>query len=118
MLRIPFNPSVSADQTVSVLTPEQLVMTLRLVWSERAKAWDIFVSSDNGELGMFRITERFPILYEHRVISPIKGDIIVLPLSEGKGKPLSDYDALGDSWGLFYINENDLKAWEKANGLG
>ena len=93
-------------------------MTLRLVWSERAKAWDIVVSSDNGELGMFRITERFPILYEHRAISPIKGDIIVLPLSEGKGKPLSDYDALGDSWGLFYIDENDLKTWEKANGLG
>ena len=58
MLRIPFNPSVSADQTVSVLIPEQLVM------------------------------------------------------------PLSDYDAIGDSWGLFYIDENDLKAWEKANGLG
>ena len=74
MLHIPFNPSVSADQTVSVLIPEQLVMTLRLVWSERAKAWDIVVSSDNGELGMFRITERFPILYEHRAISPIKGN--------------------------------------------
>lgn len=118
MLKIPFNSSVSADQTFQVLIPEQLVMTLRLVWSERAKAWDVSVSSDVGEIGMLRLVERFPLLYEHKALSPIEGDIIALPLSEGKGLPLSEYSALGESWGLFWISPEDLIEWEKAHGLG
>ena len=91
MLEIPFNPSISADQKFQVLIPEQMVITLRLLWNGRASAWFVTVSSDSGELGQFRLVERFPILREHKALSPIKGDIIVLPLSEGQGKPLSEY---------------------------
>ena len=83
MLEIPFNPSISADQKFQVLIPEQMVITLRLLWNGRASAWFMTVSSDSGELGQFRLVERFPILREHKALSPIKGDIIVLPLSEG-----------------------------------
>ena len=55
---------------------------------------------------------------EHKALSPIKGDIIVLPLSEGQGKPLSEYSALGDSWGIFWISPAELAEWEAANALG
>ena len=107
MLKIPFISSISADQTFQVLIPEQMVIMLRLLWNSRASAWFMTVSSDPGELGQFRLIERFPILREHKALSPIKGDIIVLPLSEGQGKPLSEYSALGDSWGLFWISPEE-----------
>ena len=110
MLEIPFNASISADQKFQVLIPEQMVITLRLLWNGRASAWFVTVSSDSGELGQFRLVERFPILREHRALSPIKGDIIVLPLSE--------YSALGDSWGMFWISPEELAEWEAANALG
>ena len=110
MLEIPFNPSISADQKFQVLIPEQMVITLRLLWNGRASAWFMTVSSDSGELGQFRLVERFPILREHKALSPIKGDIIILPLSE--------YSALGDSWGLFWISPEELAEWEAANALG
>lgn len=118
MLEIPFNPSISADQKFQVLIPEQMVITLRLLWNGRASAWFVTVSSDSGELGQFRLVERFPILHEHKALSPIKGDIIVLPLSDGQGKPLSEYSALGDSWGMFWISPEELAEWEAANALG
>ena len=110
MLEIPFNPSISADQKFQVLIPEQMVITLRLLWNGRASAWFMTVSSDSGELGQFRLVERFPILREHKALSPIKGDIIILPLSE--------YSALGDSWGMFWISPEELAEWEAANALG
>lgn len=119
MLRIPFDPSRSADQTFRVLIPERLVMTLRLVWNTRASGWDVTVTSDSGTIGMLRLVERFPLLHEHRALSPIEGDIIALPLSSsGSQAPLSEYSALGDSWGLFWLAPEDVAAWEAANGMG
>ena len=118
MLEIPFNPSISADQTFRVLIPERLVMTLRMVWNTRASGWDVTVTSDSGTIGMLRLVEKFPLLHEHKALSPIEGDIIALPLSSGSGAPLSDYSALGDSWGLFWLSPEDVAAWEAANGMG
>lgn len=117
MLRIPFNSSNSSDQTLSVLIPEKQVITLRLVWNTRALGWDVEVSYSTGVLGMFRLKPNWPLLYEHKALSPIEGDIIALPVSGSKQK-LDEYEALGTSWGLYWLSEEDLKIWEKANGLG
>lgn len=117
MLRIPFNPATSADQTFDVLVPEKLVLNLRLVWSVRAKRWDVTVSTTNGEIGMFRLLPAYPLLREHKALSPIEGDIIALPLS-GTAPSMEEYDALGKTWGLFWLSPEDVKAWEDANGLG
>lgn len=118
MLKIPFDASRSADQNFRVLIPERMVISLRLVWNTRASAWFITISSERGEIGAFRIVERWPILFSHKAISPIDGDIIALPLSDGKGKPLNQYDALGESWGLFWLSPEDVANWKVANGLG
>lgn len=119
MFRIPFNPSSSADQTFRVLIPELQVVELRLVWNVRGSGWDVMVSNTQGaQLGFLRLEPRTPLLYEHAALSPIAGDIVALPLSEGSGKPLTEYDALGDSWGLFWVSPDDMKEWRNANGLG
>lgn len=118
MLKIPFDPSKSADQNFQVLVPEKVVLTLRLTWSVRASAWDVHVSTDEKEIGMFRLVPRWPLLLEHKAISPIIGDIIALPVSASKNQDLSDYSALGNTWGLFWLSPEDVAAWEEANGLG
>ncbi len=96
-------------------------MTLRLVWNTRASAWDVVVSTsggtDGGEIGMLRLLPAYPLLREHKALSPIEGDIIALPLS-ANGTPLSEYGALGKDWGLFWLSPDDVAAWEGANGLG
>ena len=94
MLRIPFDPSKSADQSFQVLVPEKAVLSIRLVWP------------------------RWPLLKEHKASSPIEGDIIALPVSSSKQQELTEYDALGNSWGLFYLSPEDVAEWEAANGLG
>ena len=43
MLRIPFDPNKSADQSLEVLIPELQVVRLRLVWNTRAAGWDVLV---------------------------------------------------------------------------
>jgi hypothetical protein len=119
MLRIPFDPKKSADQSLRVLIPELQVMSLRLVWNIRAEGWNVMVADTEGaSLGYLRLVPNFPLLYEHKGLSPIVGDLIALPLTEGTGRPLTDYDALGESWGLFWLSPEDVKAWERANGLG
>ncbi len=118
MLKIPFNPSISADQTFRVLIPERMVISLRLTWNTRDSAWYMSISTDRGELGALKVVEQWPLLFSHKGLSPIDGDIIVFPLSDGKGKPLSEYDALGESWGLFWLSPEDVANWKAANGLG
>jgi hypothetical protein len=118
MMRIPFDPSRSADQSFSVLIPEHQVVELRMVWNTRASGWDVLVSGPSGSVGFLRLKPRWPLLLEHLAISPIDGDIIALPLQGGSGKGLDDFDALGSSWGLFWLSQDDVKAWRSANGLG
>lgn len=119
MLRIPFDPNKSADQSLQVLIPERQVIGLRLVWNVRASAWDVEVSNTSGgSAGFFRLEPKWPLLYEHAALSPIVGDIMALPLTRGQVAPLSEYGALGTTWGLFWLSDEDVEAWRKANGLG
>lgn len=118
MLKIPFDPSKSADQNFQVLVPEKVVLTLRLTWSVRASAWDIHVSTNEKEIGMFRLVPNWPVLLEHKSLSPILGDIIALPLSGNKGDELNEYESLGTTWGLFWLSPEDVEAWRQLNGLG
>lgn len=116
MLRIPFDPAISADQTFQVLVPEKVVLKLRLVWNCRASGWDVNVSADNGEIGMFRLVPSYPLLRNHKALSPIEGDIIAMPLS-GTAPEMKEYSDLGTTWGLFWLSPDDVRAWEAANGL-
>jgi hypothetical protein len=118
VLRIPFSSTQSADQSLKVLIPERQVIGLRLVWNNRASGWDVEVSSDSGSLGFLRLVPSWPLLREHRALSPIEGDIIALPLSSGSGAPLTEYSALGESWGLFWLSPEDVATWERGNDLG
>lgn len=118
MYRIPFDPSKSADQTFQVLIPERMVITLRMIWNTRSSLWNVTITTDRGEIGSLNLVEKFPLLYQHKALSPIDGDIVALPLSYDESKGLTEYDALGDSWGLFWVSPEEIEEWEKAHDLG
>lgn len=117
MMKIPFNPDKSADQKFQVLIPEQIVLTIRLYWNTRSSAWFIDVEGYTSELVGIKVVPRYPLLRNKDAVSPIFGDLIVVNLTTLK-TDFSEYSALGNTWGLFWITPEEVKTWEARNGLG
>lgn len=117
MMRIPFDPSISADQQFQVLLPERAVLTLTLRWNSRSGFWYMDVSAGSSSLQGIKVTPRWPLLLGHKALSPIEGNLIVLPLDKSAPDPIQ-YDALGSAWGLFWISPEDEARWEASHGLG
>lgn len=117
MMRIPFDPSISADQQFQVLLPEQAVLTLTLRWNSRSGSWYANVSSGSRTLYGLKVTPRWPLLRSHNASSPIEGDLIALPLDKSACAPIQ-YADLGSTWGLFWLSPEDVTRWEVGHGLG
>ena len=117
MMKIPFDPTISADQQFQVLIPERAVIMLTLRWNSRSGFWYADIESGGKVLNGLKIVPRWPILREHQALSPIEGDLMALPLSGNAPDPIL-YEGLGDSWGLFWLAPEDVKKWEAAHGLG
>lgn len=117
MMKIPFDPTISADQQFQVLIPERAVIMLTLRWNTRSGFWYADIESGGKVLNGLKLVPRWPILREHQALSPIEGDLMALPLSGNAPDPIP-YEGLGDSWGLFWLAPEDVKKWETAHGLG
>lgn len=117
MIKIPFDPSLSAHQQFQVLISEQLVATITLKWNTRSEAWYLSVATQSGSIEGLKVVQKFPLLREHRALSPIAGDLIVLPTTHPAPDPIT-YDSLGNEWGLFWVSDDEVRKWEVANGLG
>ena len=117
MMKIPFDPTISADQQFQVLIPERAVIMLTLRWNTRSGFWYADIESGGKVLNGLKIVPRWPILRGHQALSPIEGDLMALPLSWNAAAP-RPYGGLGDSWGLFWSAPEDVKKWEAAHGLG
>ena len=117
MMKIPFDPTISADQQFQVLIPERAVIMLTLRWNTRSGFWYADIESGGKVLNGLKLVPRWPILREHQALSPIEGDLMALPLSWNATDPIP-YEGLGDSWGLFWLAPEDVKKWEAAHGLG
>lgn len=117
MMRIPFNPAASAVQHFQVLIPGRELLELRLVWNGRASAWFVDVYSEGRAAHGLRLVGNWPLLREHRALSPISGDIVALPVSRDAPGRIG-YGDLGKSWGLYWIDPEDVAKWEAAHGLG
>lgn len=117
MMKIPFDPTISADQQFQVLIPEQSVITLTLRWNTRSGAWFADVTSKGKTAYGLKITPRWPLFTDHAALSPISGDLIALPLDGQAAEPVA-YDALGTTWGLFWISPDELLKWRYSHGVG
>ena len=118
MMSIPFDPSVSADQSFQILIPENILLTLQITWNVRGSSWYLQATSPDGvSLGRVKLTPDFPLFYGLTTGRPMTGDLIVLPLDRTVSGPI-EYSALGSSWGLFYMDAEEVSQWEKYNGVG
>ena len=117
MMKIPFDPTISADQQFQVLIPERAVIMLTLRWNTRSGFWYADIESGGVAVNGLKIVPRWPILKEHQALSPIDGDLMALPLSRNAPDPIP-YEGLGDSWGLFWLSPEDVEKWRAVNGLG
>lgn len=117
MMKIPFDPTISADQQFQVLIPERAVIMLTLRWNTRSSFWYVDIESGGATINGLKIVPRWPLLEEHRALSPLEGDLMVLPLSGNAPDPIP-YEGLGTSWGLFWLAPEDVEKWRVAHGLG
>lgn len=105
------------DSSFIVELDSQLV-TLRLTWNEVDQSWYMEVSAgDSAALVGLKLVPNYPIMDACRAESPIAGDFICYRLTAIVPERI-DYDALGVTWGLCWLNDAQLKEWMVAYGLG
>lgn len=117
MMKVPFDPTISADQQFQVLIPEKAVITMTLRWNIRSGFWFADIESGGRSIECLKVVPRWPLLLEHPGLSPIDGDFIALPVSRGAPDPIP-YEGLGSSWNLFWLSPDDVARWRSSHGLG
>lgn len=114
MIKVPFNSSSSSDQSFQILLKEKEMVSMRVTWSERQQRWHMSLNMSKSIYGL-KLVENLPLLYLHKVLSPIEGDFIVLPIVANPS-PLG-YDNLGKEWGIIYLTADEVSDWKAHNGI-
>ncbi len=115
MVIIPFDADISGDQQFEVKLGAALV-TIRMTWNVLSQFW--FMTITKGDIGLrsLKCVPTWPLLRQHRAISPIVGDIMVMRAEATKSDQIAFSD-LGTRWKLVYFTEEEIQAWEVENGL-
>ena len=115
MVIIPFDADISGDQQFEVKLGDALV-TIRMTWNVLCQFW--FMTITKGEIGLrsLKCVPTWPLLRQHRAISQVVGDIMVMRAEATKSDQIAFSD-LGTRWKLVYFTEEEIQAWEVENGL-
>lgn len=116
MIQIPvFNPAESDwDERISLGGQELL---LRIQWNGRAGFWFMDCDDQQGHVIYSRkLVPLLPIYRSHRALLPIVGDFVLIP--EAQGVPeYPDFNGLGVTHNLYWLNADELIAWEDSLGI-
>ena len=116
MIELPIFQNISADNTQTI-TIEKNRIRIRLVWNVRSNRWIMRLSSGDFVIDGLPLILDYPIIRNHKSFFPIlQGDFFCF----NKTRIVNDinYNNLGDSIGLYYLNGVELSEWEARNGLG
>lgn len=117
MLRIPFDPSISARQSFSVSLGGSLAL-VELSWNTFSSRWEISVTSNGSQVSGVRVVPGIPLFRQYRSRGLFDGDIVVLGNGNvEQGSPVG-YEQLGNDYGLYYATADEVSAWERNNGVG
>lgn len=111
MIKIPFDPAVSADQEMNFIGAG-VPVTIRLTWNVYSDAWFISIA----DIAPRRVVPNLPLLRGVRDLAPVPGDFMVRRATSAAQSPIG-YDALGASWVLVYMTAQEIEAWGVARGL-
>lgn len=117
MLKIPFDPKVSANQSFSV-TLGGNVLNVDMVWNSASGGWHMSVSDGKRFIRNVPVVNNYPLFSQYRAYGIMTGDIIVVPTSVNADESYTDYAGLGSDYGLYWLNDDELKEWRTKHGMG
>lgn len=115
MIQIPDFKEASADFTQDI-TLDNIVTTIRMVWNTRVDFWFLTLTTPNSSLSSFKAVLEWPLTTQNKAIFfDLPGDFIMMPLIDNPGE--LDYNALNNSWALFYLTEDEVEQWYIDKGI-
>lgn len=100
--RIVTTPYPNTTQRVEL---DGVVYTLRLLWSERGKAWHLDIADAEVVpiLSGLRLVTSFPLLYRFRHLPLPPGELYFFDLKDQGGTPT--LEEMGERYRLYYVDE-------------
>ena len=117
MIALPIFNNVSSD-FIQVVTLGTTMTIVRLTWNVRSEFWNMRVSDANDNaLATVKLVPYWPLLRQHKGLFPFSGDLMLVRENPGASE-FPTFESLGSDFGLYYLTEEEVLAWEDANGLG
>jgi hypothetical protein len=122
MLRLRFDPNLSARQVARFVTTDGTPVVLTTYWNERSQFWyiDVLQTLKDGATTSFagaKLTPSYPALVGVKNLFSFPGDFILLPTqSTAKDAPVG-YTDLGVTWFLCWISEAESTTWKASHGV-
>lgn len=124
MKKLPLDPMLSADQTTRFLNSDGEAVSYRLYWNSRSNFWYLdagyqpLSASQMSYIYGIKVVPRYPLLREYRATFPFKGDFLFMPVTSAVDPEAIGYEEIGRNWFLYWLNADELAAWEDPRGLG
>lgn len=116
MIRIPTFPNLSSDYDLDIELGGQ-ILNLRLTWNVRTEYWALAVTTPDGTTyGQFKVVPNWLLISRIRSAARIPGNLVVLR-DDATAPTDITYDSLGTSWGLYYLDPDEVEQWEIDNGV-
>jgi hypothetical protein len=103
---------------MSVQLEDGTTVDIRIIWNSRSEWFYADITYDNVTLYGVKLVPGFPLLYQYHGEIDIPGDFLVLPITADARATGIQYDDLGVTWFLYWLNDSEIEAWRSARGLG
>lgn len=117
MVSIPIDSRSSADFLLTS-TVGGVQCEFRFRWNESYDYWTMGVRDVVGGKSIIgvRLITRFPLLFAHSALSPLPGDLMMIPTDPALFDTIS-FDGLGRDWFLVYLTPQEVEDWLSSEGL-
>jgi len=109
MIQIPFDPSISANQSFRIDLGGRVVK-IELSWNIRDSAWYMDITSDDKAQYSVKLLPNTELLFS-RTILGITGNFFVLNEDKNDNAGIT-FDNLGSSYYLYWCDADDLSLLE------
>jgi hypothetical protein len=114
-VEIPVFQTLSSNWESNILLENKRVI-FKIKYNIRNDYFALDFTDGNGDTVYgIKIVPDWPLLKYRKGFIEFFGDIFVLAKQENPD-PL-DYDNLGNVYGLYYLTEEEVQAWEEENGI-
>jgi len=96
---------------------ENQVVVLRFVYNIRSGCFSVYITDGNGnQVNSIKVVPNWPLLKFRKSFTDIRGDFFVFNDTRPDDKVIT-YDNFGNGFNLYYLTQDEVEAWEQANGI-